>query len=412
MRSQAIALFVLTVLGCCLSRASADEREIRGRIVDTAGRPVGDADVAPFWRANGSSVKADGSDYDLSKPDEHAAYWGNVGRMEPMQARSATSTSDGTFSILCHERTLALVVMDRARRLGAIAIVPESKAPGIQEIALKPLTTVRGKLRTSLPGKTIEFSHVTVEVPPDSERPLALTSAISCGSLDGSFEFKVPPGEYVLDFYAHSQKPEAIFLHVKLPPRLSVDGNVNDIDLGTLDLQENPYSPQKLGKAIKEAKNSGTWRDYTQRFGEASPEWHITDSEGLGPNTRVADFRGKWLLIDFWGLGCAPCLSEDIPRLTAFYEKHKAQRSKFEIVGLCIDHAGELTTMQQLKEALKPIEQKVWKGKRIPFPVILDSTVQSWERFGLPGLGTVILIDPNGRLVSGGEAKLESILSE
>ena len=48
-----------------------------------------------------------------------------------------------------------------------------------------------------------------------------------------------------------------------------------------------------------------------------------------------------------------------------------------------------------------PIVKHVWGGTPLPFPILLDNTFQTWERFGLPGLGTVLLIDPHGNLVNG-----------
>jgi hypothetical protein len=33
-------------------------------------------------------------------------------------------------------------------------------------------------------------------------------------------------------------------------------------------------------------------------------------------------------------------------------------------------------------------------------------TFTTWERYGLPGMGTTILIDPEGRLVKGDETTL------
>lgn len=45
--------------------------------------------------------------------------------------------------------------------------------------------------------------------------------------------------------------------------------------------------------------------------------------------------------------------------------------------------------------------------------VLLMMTRRSrpWERFGLPGLGTVILIDPEGKLVEGDETELAEKLN-
>ena len=31
-----------------------------------------------------------------------------------------------------------------------------------------------------------------------------------------------------------------------------------------------------------------------------APEFRVTAARGINPNVKLADFRGKWLLIDFW----------------------------------------------------------------------------------------------------------------
>jgi hypothetical protein len=46
----------------------------------------------------------------------------------------------------------------------------------------------------------------------------------------------------------------------------------------------------------------------------------------------------------------------------------------------------------------------------VPFPLVLDNTFQTWERFGIPGLGTAVLIDPNGNVVAGGLEELKRVL--
>ncbi len=122
-------------------------------------------------------------------------------------------------------------------------------------------------------------------------------------------------------------------------------------------------------------------------------------------DAQASDFKGKWLLVDFWGLSCRPCLSRGIPKLVKFYEEHASQRDRFEIVSICIDEDGEIKSIADLDRKLQPIVDHVW-GKPLPFPVLLDPTFTTWERFGLPGLGTVILIDPEGNLVKGDETVL------
>ncbi len=44
-------------------------------------------------------------------------------------------------------------------------------------------------------------------------------------------------------------------------------------------------------------------------------------------------FKGKWLLIDFWSTGCVPCIKE-FPALANFYERNK---TKIEVIAVSVD---------------------------------------------------------------------------
>ena len=65
-----------------------------------------------------------------------------------------------------------------------------------------------------------------------------------------------------------------------------------------------------------------------------------------------------------------------------------------------------MKSIADVDRALEPIVNHVWGGKALPFPILLDPTFKTWERFGLPGLGTVIPIDPEGKLIKGDEVVL------
>jgi hypothetical protein len=116
--------------------------------------------------------------------------------------------------------------------------------------------------------------------------------------------------------------------------------------------------------------------------------------------------------VDFWGFGCVPCLKTGLPKLVKFYEDHKDQRDRFEILAICVDPDGEVKSMAEVDRRLEPIVQHVWGGKRLPFPILLDPTFQTWERFGLLGMGDVLLFDPEGRLVKGDETVLAEKLRQ
>ncbi len=117
----------------------------------------------------------------------------------------------------------------------------------------------------------------------------------------------------------------------------------------------------------------------------------------------MADFKGKWVLVYFWGLGCGPCLAREIPALTKFYEDHAAQRDRFEIVCIC-NTEPEIKSMSDLDRELKPVVKTIWQGKPIPFPIVLDDTLESNANFGQTA--SKLLFNPEGRLVPGDEKTL------
>jgi len=61
--------------------------------------------------------------------------------------------------------------------------------------------------------------------------------------------------------------------------------------------------------------------------------------------------------------------------------------------------------MSELVELMKPLESEVWGGP-LPFPILLDQDDQTLTRYGIRAFPTVLLIDPEGRLVKGGSLEM------
>jgi hypothetical protein len=385
-------------------------RELRARIVDETGMPVADAAVGCFWRANGPSRDRDGKPYDLTKQENVRRFWGHFGEMEPTgRLQPIKAGSDGVYSIKDTDPYFAVMAMDPSRRRGGIALLPNADRNEPLEIRVVPLITVRGSFEGPGPRQQPSWTHVYIHLPQDPTRPLHSTRLVSCGSFDAKFEVRLPPGTYTLE--AYSSFADADRFEGELVPDkvFELTGGQTDVDLGRLRFV--PHRPDRVFLEAK-AKAEGSWSDYTQHYGEPPPQWHATDARGVRKHAQIADFRGKWVLLDFWGLSCRPCLSNGLPKLMKFYEEHAAQRDQFEIISICIDFEGELKSMTDLDRALEPIVKHVWRGKTLPFPILLDPTFKTWERFGLPGLGTVILIDPEGKLTKGDEDVLAQKLKE
>lgn len=112
----------------------------------------------------------------------------------------------------------------------------------------------------------------------------------------------------------------------------------------------------------------------------ASPD--ITLSDLNGKSHRLSDYRGKWVIVNYWATWCPPC-REEIPDLVMFYEKNK---SKAVVLGI---------NMEQID--VKALRQFV-DDNLISYPVF-TGTVDA-EVGPVPGLPTTYLVDPEGRLVA------------
>jgi len=50
-----------------------------------------------------------------------------------------------------------------------------------------------------------------------------------------------------------------------------------------------------------------------------SADYELRDMDGK--SHRVSDYRGKWLIINFWATWCSPCIQE-MPELERFYQQN------------------------------------------------------------------------------------------
>jgi peroxiredoxin/protocatechuate 3,4-dioxygenase beta subunit len=67
--------------------------------------------------------------------------------------------------------------------------------------------------------------------------------------------------------------------------------------------------------------------------GDRAPDFTLKTLEGM--ELKLADFRGKYVLLDFWASWCAPCLAE-MPNLQAIQDQY-ANDPRFVVIGLSLD---------------------------------------------------------------------------
>lgn len=130
------------------------------------------------------------------------------------------------------------------------------------------------------------------------------------------------------------------------------------------------------------------YRRIDLRPGSRLPDFELTDLEGK--TRRLADYRGKYLLLDFWATWCVPCV-EEFPALKEAYGKYR-QRG-LEVMGVIYRDPAEKAGPLAREHGL-------------PWPQATSESTDDLarNRFGIESVPQVILIDPEGRVVSAGES--------
>jgi thiol-disulfide isomerase/thioredoxin len=104
----------------------------------------------------------------------------------------------------------------------------------------------------------------------------------------------------------------------------------------------------------------------------------LTDLEGK--QLKLSDYRGKWVVLNYWATWCPPCL-EEIPELVNFHDTHK--ESDAVVIGI---------DMEMLKPSV--LAQFV-DDNFMSYPIVpLVENMPSFDN--VENFPTTYLIDPDG----------------
>ena len=104
--------------------------------------------------------------------------------------------------------------------------------------------------------------------------------------------------------------------------------------------------------------------------------------DSQGNRLSFSDYRGKWLVVNYWATWCKPCLTE-LPELNALYS---AYADKLVVLGVSFDHLPAA----EIQQFAQPLHLK--------FPLLSQFPTEKFGIKDIPTLPVTFLISPQGKL--------------
>lgn len=176
-----------------------------------------------------------------------------------------------------------------------------------------------------------------------------------------------------------TEHPKSVFSLSLVSDRATM-GKYDDVK-ASFDLLDPSLQQSSSGKMI--AKRL----DLLKRSVIGETVLNFTQSNTEGKAISFSEFKGKYVLIDFWASWCGPCRAEN-PNVLAAYNKYKDKN--FTVLGVSLDEDGA-----KWKKAIA--------DDGMPWTQVSD--LKGWKNevsayYGIQGIPSTLLVGPDGKIIA------------
>ena len=115
----------------------------------------------------------------------------------------------------------------------------------------------------------------------------------------------------------------------------------------------------------------------------AAQDFHLLDTNGI--YTRLSDYKGKVVFLNFFATWCPPCKNE-MPSIQSLHNRMRGK--KFEVICVSVDRGSKSKVIDFLKSG------------GFTFKVLLDSDGSVADKYSISAIPATFIIDKNGNVVS------------
>lgn len=266
MRSSCRGVVAALLAFAFVGVGSAEVVKFAGKVVDDKGKAVKEATVGVLWVAQDKKFSSQ---------------------------QSVAVEKNGTFSAefdVDGEKPVALLAFDKVQKRGGFVVVRPTDFRDEHKIEIDTLVTVTGNFDVKNIRGNPETVRMVFESAPDRaplirfELPAKKKASI-----------KIPAGKYTLQLDCDGGEKA---------PREVVIPNKASHDLGE-KMVLNPVTSKHArkddeAKPEKDAK-AGDGKKSDKKALPTLPRFNVTDAIGVGKDVKLEDYKGKWVLLEFWG---------------------------------------------------------------------------------------------------------------